>query len=647
MCVLCQLRHKSALKFAYRHPVKFIKILLAIGENRIIKRLSLRYFSKVTIEQKKKISNKFSPGLEQYEIFIKSYEPILHQQVEHLLSKYSERPKISLITPLYNTPPALFDELYASICSQTHEKWEWILVDDCSPKTSTVNYIAKKIKKDPRVSLILSETNGHISRATNKGIEAATGDIIAFADHDDLLASVAFASVALSSLEYPDAEWFYSDEDFLDLTGKRHSPHLKSVFNPELLKTHNYITHFSAVRKETLVKVGMLDPNCDGAQDYDLHLRLANELDADQIVHIPLILYHWRQIEGSTALDGDSKSYTDVAGLNALKKIADTCEHPFKPLSSSAANYYNGKSICNYSLISIIIPFKDHVELLKTCVSSVDKTSKGVSYEYVLVDNGSSEIATLEYLETLKDRKDVTLVKDNQNFNFSRLMNLGAENSNGDILLLLNNDIEATDDGWLDQLGRNAAQPHNGAVGLKLFYPDGTLQHTGIGVGLGGYAAHNYRSEPGTHPGRFGRLRNSANVAGVTAAALAVKKELYWKVGGFKEEFQVAYNDVDFNLELLKAGYWNVCLYTCSLIHYESKSRGSDDRGEKIARFDKEKALLLERWKDYLMDDPFFHPLLTYSNESASFAYEAEFLKSGQFVHGRCTLSKKHSLRKK
>jgi len=376
-----------------------------------------------------------------YELFINRFEPKIESYLSKMYHKLTsnQKPLISIVTPLYNPPQEAFYKLYDSFVSQEHNKWEWILIDDCSTDRDTIKHVKKVIEGEPRIKLLKTTVNSHISKATNLGIENASGDLVGFCDHDDMLGSFALIAIVLSYNTHPEAKWFYSDEDFVTKDGTRHSPHLKSTFNPDLLKTHNYITHLSVVKKEIFEHIGLLDPSCNGAQDYDLHLRLASKLRPDQIIHIPLVLYHWRQLEGSTSKCANAKSYTHSA------------------------------------------------------------------YELILVNNGSSEKSTHNLLKELNKRSNITIIEDTGNFNFSRLINKGAKHARGECLLLMNNDVEAIKAGWLEEIRDLAMDTYTGCVGCKLLYPDETIQHAGVILGLGGYAAHLYRGKERNYLGRAGR----------------------------------------------------------------------------------------------------------------------------------------------
>jgi len=554
---------------------------------------------------------------------------------------------LSIVTPCYNTDPYLFDELYLSIVNQSYPNWQWIIVDDGSNDLKSTAHIEKRIAKDSRVVFIQSPKNLHISKATNIALKQASGDIVCFVDHDDVLAPIALSAIHIAALKHPDAKWFYSDEDFLSESGVRHSPHLKPSFNPELLKSHNYITHLSAIKRGTLEEVGWLDSDCNGAQDYDLHLRLAQHLDPSEIIHIPLVLYHWRQSEGSTSHNSSAKSYTHGAGKFALSKVflgknkqysVDSC--------GDHTNYYIVTPKKHREILtSIIIPFKDQVELLVKCLQSISETCTKGEYEIVLINNNSEDKSTIDYLYTLNSQSDIKLIEDTGDFNFSRLINTGAKFAKGEVLLLLNNDIEATRLGWLEELRDHAMIESNGCVGCKLIYPDSSIQHAGVALGLGGYAAHYYRGQQYSYPGIAGRLWTRYNVSAVTAAALAVRKEVFDQVGGLEEDFKVAYNDVDFCLKVHDAGYWNICSCHVELIHHESKSRGQDSTGEKRRRFEREKSLLANKWGQFILDDPFLHPLVTRNNETCGFAVPAEWKVNPKLLTGRFHREhKKHAL---
>jgi GT2 family glycosyltransferase len=551
----------------------------------------------------------------QYQDWIIGTEPKLWHA-----SVFNSGPLFSIIVPVFNSKRGWLEACIDSVVGQSYCNWELILVDDKSTYSETVDTLKSfELKNNKNIKVIWKESNGHICSATNVGLEAANGDYICFLDHDDMLASQALNELVLA-ITSTQAKILYSDEDLVSESGQRIVPHFKSDWNPELLRAHNYITHLCCYERKLLRGLGGMRLGCEGAQDYDLILRASAVVDSSEIFHIPKILYHWRMVEGSTALSSGAKSYTTKAGLKALRDYL-TNNHIFADARLSGRdNFYTVK----YSLpdkplkVSIIIPTRDGMEVLRPCIETLVEKTTYDNYEIVILDNGSEKKETINFLSDLSKKSNVKIVRDDGEFNYSRINNIAVSYSDGELICLLNNDIEITDGNWLTEMVSIAIRKEVGCVGAMLLYPDGTIQHAGVILGLGGYAAHSHRNLDGSSPGYFCRVQIRQQLSAVTGACLVVRRSIYEKLGGLDEAFQVAYNDVDFCLRAQALGYQNIYTPFASLIHHESKTRGEDTSIEKTKRFDKEKALLLKRWSSVINNDPFYNLNLTRSREDFS-----------------------------
>lgn len=544
--------------------------------------------------------------------------------------------RFSIVTPVYNATEAWLQRAVRSVLSQSYRHWELILVDDCSTSEETAAALTTIQSLDSRIRVVRRTENGNISAATNDGIERASGDFITFLDHDDSLAPQALNEVVAVLVNRPDLKLVYSDEDLVAENDVRVTPHFKSGWNPDLLISHNYITHLAVYRRDLMKSLGGCRIGCEGAQDYDLALRATAQLAPHQIHHIPKVLYHWYMVEGSTATSSGVKNYALESGLKAVsERVASLDANATVEITKRDHFFRTQWSLPSIGqMTSVIIPTRDGVEILKTCISSLLATADCGMLEIVIVDNGSAEDCTHAYFRELVASEPVDangqavvvkIVRDGGDFNFSRLMNIGVHAASGQFLLLLNNDTEFTTAGWLRELVSQAHRNDIGCVGAKLLYPDGTIQHAGVILGLGGYAAHSHRGLAGDSAGYFCRADVVQNLSAVTAACLMIRREVYEEVGGFDEAFAVAYNDVDFCLRVMAAGYRNLYTPYASLIHHESKSRGADSSPEKAARFEREKALLLERWYEIIQSDPYYNPNLTKSREDFSIKRAGEY----------------------
>jgi len=531
-------------------------------------------------------------------------------------------PKISVLVPIYNTPEALLRACIESVLRQSYSKWELCLVNDASSEPHVQMLMEAYAANDRRIRIALRDENGHISRASNTALAMATGQFIALLDHDDELAKHALFAVAEAICKRPSAQMVYSDEDKLNQEGRRCDPYFKPDFSPELLLSQNYFSHLGVYRRELLQAVGGFRPGFEGSQDYDLVLRcMAQVEDHADILHIPQVLYHWRMAEGSTAIAQSEKKYAHEAALRALEDYMKATANGATISSIAPGLYRHHWPIANpQPLVSLIIPTRDAYPVLKKCIESIVQRTAYSNFEIILVDNQSQCPDTLRYFDELKQiSRPVNVVKYDFPFNYSAINNYAVQHANGAILGLINNDVEVLSPEWLSEMVSLASRPEIGCVGAKLYYPDGTLQHGGVILGIGGVAGHAHQYFPKDEPGYFSRLRIIHNVSAVTGAAMVVRRDVYQEVGGLNaEHLPVAFNDVDFCLKVRKAGYRNVWTPYAELYHHESKSRGADTTQEKMARFQAECAFMMESWGKILARDPYYNPNLSLQREDYS-----------------------------
>ncbi|KQP61098.1 glycosyl transferase [Methylobacterium sp. Leaf108] len=527
------------------------------------------------------------------------------------IAEWRDPPLLSVVMPVYDPAPRVLAAALRSVRRQIYPHWQLCLVDDASTDPAIPRLIARHAARDPRIRVLRRDENGHIARATNDAIAMAEGSHVAFLDHDDVLAETALYQVAAALRADPALDLVYSDEDKIDGRGRRFEPHFKSDYNRELLYGQNYINHLTVVRRETLLAVGGLRPGFEGSQDHDLLLRLSAGLDPARVRHIPKVLYHWRAAGGSGTFSDRALARAEAARLRALAEVVE----PSGGRAERGPYGFNRlvRPVPQPSpLVSVIVPTRDRAELLAVALDGLlERTAYG-PLEVVVVDNDSREPATRDLFARYANEPRVRIVRVPGGFNFSDLSNRGAAAARGSVLLFLNNDIEVVEEGWLRELVSIAVDPEVGAVGAKLLYPDGTLQHGGIVLGIGGVAGHSHLGLDGDDPGYFARMTLSQEVSGVTGACLAMRAGVFAQVGGFDaEHLAVAFNDVDLCLRVRQAGYRIVWTPHARLMHHESKSRGPEDTPEKRARFEAEIRVMHDRWEPQLRSDPFYNPNLS------------------------------------
>ena len=533
------------------------------------------------------------------------------------LNRWDTQPMFSIVVPVYNTQPDWLEALIDSVRAQFYTRWELVLVDDASTRTETQSTLAKA-ETNPKVRVLRRDTGGGISAATNAGIAAAAGDYIAFADHDDLLEPDALLQVA-RAIQQTGADIVYSDEDKIDEAGEeKYDPHYKTAWSPDLLLSQNYISHLSVMRRDLIGRAGGLNSEFDGSQDHDLLLRCVEH--ANEIVHVPIALYHWRAVEGSTAREYGEKSYPWEAGRNAVEKalarreIAATVE-----LGERPGSYRVNRKVIGNPKVSILIPFRDQPRLLEQAVRSILATTDYRNYEIIGLDNQSQEPATHRLMESLAGVDDrVRFEHYDHPFNFSAINNFGASLAEGEHLLLLNNDTEVIAPEWLGAMLAHSQREEVGAVGAKLLYPDNRIQHAGAILGIGGVAGHSHKFMNNSANGYFSRPHLTQNVSAVTGACLMVKRRLYEQLGGLEERYlSIAFNDIDFCIRLRDTGLLNIYEPAALLYHHESISRGYEDSDDKKMRFSSEAGYMQFRHVSALAEpDPYFSPNLSPHSEA-------------------------------
>ncbi len=532
-----------------------------------------------------------------------------HQyQIEHAhelprVELPSTGPLLSIVVPVYRPPIWLFHECVLSVLAQSYQNWELCLCDDGSGDPALTEALAQLASGDSRIKPMTMDKNGGISRATNKALEAATGEFVVLLDHDDVLSADALAEIAAVAIGHDDVDVVYSDEDKLDELDRPIQPHFKPDWDPDLLLAYPYLGHVTVIRTELLRRIGGFRPEFDGSQDYDVMLR-ATEV-ARRIVHIPKVLYHWRVVAGSAAGNTEAKPWAHLASRRALEDaLARRGIEGVVEVGPFRGAYHVRRKITDSPTVSVIIPFRDQAALTVACLESLDRDPGYEIAEVVLIDNGSTEPETRALRQRLEQRPGTRILDYPGEFNWAAINNFAASTCQTDMVLFLNNDIVATSSGWLHALVELGQRPEVGAVGARLVYPDGSLQHAGVVLGMGGVASHIFIGMPKGLRGYFSWDGVVRGYSAVTAACMLVRRSVFEEMGGFDEVFAVAFNDVDFCIRLGQAGYRLLYTPHAQLTHFESVSRG-------LSGYARDYQAFLPRWMDHLIQgDPFYNPNL-------------------------------------
>lgn len=531
---------------------------------------------------------------------------------------FAQKPLISIVIPLYCTPLPYLKELLESVRRQSYENWQLCLADG-SPDDKAKEFIEKHYGREKRIVYRKLEENGGISVNTNEAVALATGEYLMLCDHDDTLEPDALYET-VKAINDTGADVLYTDEDKVSMDGQHYfDPNFKPDFNLFRLRENNYICHIFVVKKSLTDETGLLRSEFDGAQDFDFILRCCEK--AQKITHIPKVLYHWRCHMDSTAADPSSKAYAYEAGRKAVREHYQRLGIDAKVEMTERPGWYRSHvKVQGNPLISVIIPNKDHTDDLELCLFSMTRKSTYRNYEILIVENNSEKEETFEYYKKLPDRYPKARVLTwEKEFNYSAINNFAAKEAKGEYLLFLNNDVEILTPDWMEEMLQNCQQEDVAAVGAKLYYPDDTIQHAGVVLGLGGIAGHIMCRASREDPGYFGRMISVQEISAVTAACMMVKKSDFDAVGGLDETFQVAFNDIDLCMKFRAAGKKIIFTPYAELYHYESKSRGLEDTPEKQFRFDKEVKRFQEKWAQQLeMGDPYYSPNLSVTEGDCS-----------------------------
>lgn len=546
----------------------------------------------------------------EYQEWYEKNKPSEEELARQRKKKWKEPVTISVLVPAYRTPEAFLRQMIESVLNQTYPHLELCIADGSGENISVEKVVKEYQAKDQRVRYQRLEKNEGIAGNTNAAIRMATGDYLALFDHDDLLSLNALFEVA-STIEKDKADVVYTDEDKVTSDLKEHfQPHFKPDFNPDLLCSNNYICHLFVVKRSLALKLGGQDPAYDGAQDYDFIFRCTEE--AEKIVHIAKILYHWRVHQASTADNPTSKMYAFDAGKRAIEAHLQRIGAKAEVSHTKDLGFYRVKyQVQGNPKVSIVIPNKDEKETLKKCLESIWQKTTYSNYEIILVENNSTTREIRDYYQELDGKNGVRVVYWDKEFNYSAINNFGISYAKGEYILCLNNDITVISPEWMEELLANCQRPEVGIVGARLYYPDNTIQHAGIVLGMGGCAGSLFVGLARSRGGYLHKAALQQDLSAVTAACFMVKKEAFEKVGGFEEKLAVAFNDVDFCLKVRHAGYLVVYDPYAELYHHESKTRGYENTEAKKRRFQEEIEYMRCHWMPDILRDPYYNENLS------------------------------------
>lgn len=549
-----------------------------------------------------------------YALWIELYDKLTWRdrlRIRRQIRSLGRKPRFSILLPTFESNLRYLRRAIESVKKQLYPHWELCAVDDGSQNPEVWQLLQRYARSDSRIKILRRPECGHICAASNNALDLASGEYTTLLDHDDELAPTALYFAALELNRSPDLQFLYSDEDKLDFQGRRCHPYFKPDWNEDLFSSQNYINHLSIYRTELVRKVGGFREGFEGSQDYDLIWRCVEQIRPEQIRHIPYILYHWRMPAESTATSPAVKPYAHQASIRAGQEHFDRTNISVR-VQPDYTNYLRAKYTPPDSpLVSIIIPTRDRVELLRKCIESIRAKTDYRNLEFIILDNESQDPQTLEYFSQLRQAARTQVHRVEGAFNFSRLNNIGVGLAHGNFIALLNNDLEVKNSGWLTEMISHAARPEIGAVGARLWYPDETMQHGGVILGSGGPADHAH-SGVRHEDGYFSRAHLVQNFSAVTGACMVMRKEIYLQLGGLDEtNLPVAFNDVDFCLRLTKAGYRIVWTPHAELYHHESATRGLEDTPAKQKRYLAEVALMMKRWGREIEIDPYYNPNLS------------------------------------
>lgn len=558
-----------------------------------------------------KLTERFQKSDIDYKAWYEKHRPSEQEMERQRKKVFACAPKISILVPVYNTPELFLKQMIQSVRRQTYTNWE-LCIANANPDNKEVRDILEIcMKKDDRIKVVNVPENEGIAQNTNKALDIATGEFIGLLDHDDLLEESTLYEIVNCLNEKKETDVLYTDEDKVTTDLDEYfSPNFKPDFNLDMLRANNYICHFFVAKKELIEKTGRFRAEYNGAQDYDLILRCTEQ--AQNVAHIAKILYHWRVHKESTADNPLSKMYAYEAGKKAIEDHLKRCDTDGEVIQTENLGFYRVKyPVKGNPLVSILIPNKDEVDTLDKCLKSIERLTDYDNYEIIIIENNSTEQKTFDYYNRICNDK-IRVVYWKKEFNYSAINNFGVEHAKGEYLLLLNNDMEVISPDWITELLGHCQRPEVGAVGARLYYPDDTVQHAGIIIGIGGVAGSVFVGMKRGYTGYMHRAAIQQDLSAVTAACMMLKRTVFEEAGGLEEQLKVAFNDVDLCLKIRQKGHLIVYDPYVELYHYESKTRGAEDTKEKVRRFQSEIEYMRCHWIDILKNgDPAYNPNLT------------------------------------
>ena len=561
-----------------------------------------------------RLSDRMEPEEVPYGPWYENYRAKEEELERQRRYRWKEPVTFSIVVPAYKTPENFLRQMMDSVQQQTYPHWE-LCIANGSPEDEVMAGVLKEYTdSDPRIKVQELKENLGIAGNSNAALKMASGDFVGLLDHDDLLAPNALFEVARMLEKNRDAEVIYTDEDKVTMDLSEHfQPHLKPDFNLDLLRSNNYICHFTVIKRSIVEQVGGFRKEYEGAQDYDFIFRCTEAAKA--VAHVPEILYHWRVHAASTADNPTSKMYAYESGKRAIEDHLTRRNTAGQVSLKKDLGFYRVTyPVQKQELVSIVIPNKDQKETLEKCLNSIYGKSTYSNYEIIVVENNSTEKETFEYYKAIDGKKNTRVIYWDLEFNYSAINNFGIANAKGDYIICLNNDIEVITPGWIEELLGTCQRGEVGIVGSRLYYPDDTIQHAGIVVGIGGIAGSMFVGMKRGHGGYLHKADLMQDLSAVTAACMMVKKEAFEKAGGFEEKLAVAFNDVDFCLKVKQAGYLVVYDPYVEMYHHESKTRGTEDTKEKVHRFQTEIEYMRGHWTDILKNgDPCYNKNLSLS----------------------------------
>lgn len=595
-------------------------------------------------------AEKFSPARDltvqssytksRYRDWVKSNDTIRprdRRAITKHIGQLTHRPLLSVVMPVYETPPKLLRQALESVCSQLYPNWELCIADDASPSPHIASILAEFAKRDSRIKWIRRDKNGNISEATNSALALASGEFVAFMDHDDLLAEQALYEVAVEISSHPDADLIYSDEDCINDAGKRFSPHFKTDWNPELFLCYNMISHLGVYRRTIIERIGGCRPGFEGSQDYDLALRFSRETVPSKIRHIPSVLYHWRRSSEQTSFSQTkidrclaAARLSKTQHLAALGQTAHVDAHPLL----RHWDWVRRTLPTALPLVSIIIPTRNKADLLRRCLEGVLNKTNYDNFEVIVIDHQSDQSEAIELLRLYSRDSRVKIMPYSGEFNYSDMNNKAVSLASGTLLAFLNNDVEVINPDWLSEMVALAVIETYGVVGAKLLYADTTVQHCGVLLLPDGGGGHLFGKIEANDPGYFGRAVLPSNLSAVTGACIVLRKSVFVDVGGFNSvDLKVSYNDIDLCLKVAARGFFNVWTPRALLYHHEMQSRGRDGTPEKRAQSKSEADYMRRTWGSIMQADPFYNLNFLLRGSSCKLDYFSRRIKPWMAVN--------------